>query len=142
MTSSRDTIYKEALKIISSDINALFFVVSRAIDIEVFTGKGKKVPCPFHRDTVPSAIYFDDPEFQKLHCFGCRKQYTSYHYIKQIMEKKPLNILIQYVKKDKIIEAVGAYKSREIGDGKERDYVSLLKEGKSLNEVLREIHKL
>ncbi len=43
----------------------------------------KMVICPFHEDTNPSAKFFNDKDgVTRLYCFGCGKQYDSYHYLK------------------------------------------------------------
>lgn len=72
----------------------LFKLVSRLIPISTFIGEGKMHSCPFHSDSNPSAQLFEDPEGERLFCHGCRKQYTSYHYIKTILEEDPYLYLV------------------------------------------------
>ena len=39
----------------------------------------------------------DKDQIDKLHCFVCAKQYTSYDYVKRILEQKPLDYVINNI---------------------------------------------
>ena len=48
------------------------------------------ISCPFHGDNHPSArFYNDDEKGLVLYCFSCRKQYTSFDYVNDILQQDP-----------------------------------------------------
>ena len=87
--------------LLSADRKLYFLVVSNLFDISDFLGRsensiGTKYCCPFHHDDTPSAKLFkDDDGFERLYCFSCRKQFTSYHYISKVLNEYPLSYLFK-----------------------------------------------
>lgn len=86
---------------LKADPLLLWRVVSRAVDITEFIPyQRSNIYCPFHDDTnKPSAMFkvADQDQIEKIHCFVCNKQYTSYDYIKRILELKPIDYLFDKV---------------------------------------------
>ena len=76
-------------------------IVSRAISITQFVEFAYgNIFCPFHEDkNKPSATFFIDQEddIDRLHCYTCHKQYTSYNYIKTFLKERPLDYLIKNI---------------------------------------------
>lgn len=82
-----------------------FMAVSKLIPLSLFLGKRRgMVKCPFHMDSTPSAkMFLDDADgIEKLHCFSCRKQFTSYHYIGRVLGENPFEYLALRVSKDRV----------------------------------------
>lgn len=51
---------------------------------------GRMIPCPFHHDTNPSAKFYNDEDgIVRLHCHGCKKQFTSFEYIRDVRGRDP-----------------------------------------------------
>lgn len=52
----------------------------------------QNVICPFHNDSSPSAKLFIDESdgISRLYCHACRKQFTSYDYIKDVLHRNPV----------------------------------------------------
>lgn len=67
-----------------------------------FAGDGfdisRNVKCPFHGDDTPSARIFDGDEdgLARLYCYACRRQYTSYDYLKQVLKVNPAMYIRQF----------------------------------------------
>lgn len=83
---------------LKSDPLLLWVVVSKSIPIsELIDEHSKSIYCPFHDDSgKPSAMLMlnDSDGIEKIHCFVCtKKQFTSYDYIKIILNQKPLDYL-------------------------------------------------
>lgn len=93
--------------------NNLFYFVSKIFPIESFLKyrKGNKYLCPFHKDSVPSAVLHNDKDgLQRLHCYSlsCQYQYTSYHYIKRILKESPLNFVMNKLGETKVKEIINS----------------------------------
>ena len=53
--------------------------------------------CPFHlnRNTPAASLFKDKDGVERLYCYSCKKQYTSYDYITEILMEKPLDKLLE-----------------------------------------------
>ena len=62
--------------------------------------------CPFHPNTnTPAASLFKDADgIERLYCYVCRRQYTSYDYITIILEENPLDYLLKVATKEELDE--------------------------------------
>ena len=59
------------------------------------------VVCPFHPDNAPSAKMYDESDgTQRLYCFGCRKQFSSYDYCVQVAGRNPAEYLLSVFGKE------------------------------------------
>lgn len=59
--------------------------------------------CPFHQDhNKPSAKIFEDPDGDKLYCFTEKRMYSSWDYIKKVLNQDPWEYLKDKVPKEKI----------------------------------------
>lgn len=98
--------------------NRLFLskVVGYLIPISQFIGQERMVPCPFHLDSRPSAkVYSDDQDgIERLFCYGCRKNFTSYHYIKDVLAKDPYKVLFDSFSETAIRVAYEAVKEEVV----------------------------
>lgn len=77
--------------------------------------------CPFHGDKNPSAKFFEDDDgVDRLWCFACKKQYTSYEYL-ILIGKNPKDYVKEGVEvKEHVIKAADytyfdKFKTGEIG---------------------------
>ena len=77
-------------------------LVEKLIPLSWFinTTSTSNVLCPFHDNTSSPAakIYTDENGISRLFCFAESKTYSSYHYIKLILEKDPIEYIM--IKKD------------------------------------------
>ena len=85
---------------IAKDRRMLYKFVSLEVPISDFFGGdtfelGRNVECPFHGDSTPSARIFagDADGVVKLYCYACRRQYSSYDYIRKVMNEDPAMIM-------------------------------------------------
>jgi len=64
--------------------------------------------CPFHYNVnTPSASLFKDRDgVERMYCYTCKRQYTSYDYITLVMEKDPLKLLLDRFSKEELDEAL------------------------------------
>lgn len=78
-----------------ADAEVKFLLVSRMVAMsDLYGHEYGKVICPFHDDTSPSAkLYKDDDKIERLYCYSCNKQYTSWHYLKLILGQDPMGFL-------------------------------------------------
>ena len=61
------------------------FDIKRLMSEDVGHEIGGMVVCPFHMDTNPSAKFYADTDgITRLFCFACKKQFTSYHYLRDV----------------------------------------------------------
>lgn len=62
--------------------------------------------CPFHEDkNKPSAKFFkDDDGVERIYCYAERKQFTSYDYVKLILEENPMIKLLKECDINDIVE--------------------------------------
>lgn len=58
--------------------------------------------CPFHHNTnTPAASLFKDPDdTERLYCYACKRQYTSYDYIELVLEESPITHLLKVADKE------------------------------------------
>lgn len=67
----------------------LYLLCSKLIDLSQFIEPFERnVCCPFHDDSTPSAKLFNDKDgIQRLFCYSCNRQFTSYDYIVRVLGK-------------------------------------------------------
>lgn len=106
---------------------AVKILVERLVPFENLTDVGYgNVFCPFHENPKTSKsksarFYFDEDGITRLQCWGCHRQYTSYDYIKSIMNTNPLKYL------------QNNFTEKEI-----KEYNKVIKEAGVLNNVMGE----
>ena len=105
----------------------------------------RMILCPFHPDTNPSAKVYseDDDQIEKLYCHSCRKFYTSYHYIKDILRKDPLFVLKENFQTPIVLQAYEMFKDGDsvIRNFDSTEYLHLL-ENFNLEEFLLRIYRV
>lgn len=81
---------------IAKDRRMLYKFVLLEVPISDFFGGdtfelGRNVECPFHGDSTPSARIFsgDADGIVKLYCYACRRQYSSYDYVRRVLNEDP-----------------------------------------------------
>lgn len=80
---------------LNQNLKKFIEVLNMLIPITNFIGESGVTFCPFHTDIKkPSAKIFIDDDYPKLWCYACRKQYTSYDYIKEILFEDPISYLL------------------------------------------------
>jgi len=89
----KQTLKKEPLKV--------WFILSKGKSIVDFVGKHSGAFfCPFHDDiNKPSAILKtkDKDEIDRVHCFSCGTQYTSYHYVTKVLNLDPVEYIFSNI---------------------------------------------
>lgn len=60
--------------------------------------------CPFHYNVnTPAATLFKDTDgIERMYCYSCKRQYTSYDYITLVLEKNPIEYLLKNHTKDEL----------------------------------------
>lgn len=126
------------------DAEVRFLLVSRLIPISILYGhKNGKVLCPFHDDIKPSAkIHEDDDKIERLYCFSCRKQFTSWHYLKLILG---IEDLIQYLRSNFDLETLEEYAkiitlARDSVIDIKRRAIPNFKKTEDINEFIQQIY--
>ena len=101
-----------------SNKTLLRLVISRVFPISDFLGtpSGSHYLCPFHMDSTPSAKIHRDDDLERLYCFSCRRQFTSYDYLTRIRELNPSVVLKNYITPEQLEAAVAYFKFNEDGD--------------------------
>lgn len=92
--------------------------ISYFIPISYFFGGDtyQNVLCPFHMDSTPSAKLFrDEDNTSRLFCFACRRQFTSYDYIKKVIGKNPVLYLREIFPEEKL-DSEAIYFARNVWD--------------------------
>ena len=58
--------------------------------------------CPFHdnRNTPAASLFKDSDGIERLYCYRCTRQYTSYDYIVQVLEENPVKHLLKICTKE------------------------------------------
>jgi hypothetical protein len=72
---------------------------NREVPLSLFLkNTGYLIACPFHEESVPSAKIYEEENGGdcRLFCFGCRKTYRSYDYVRQVLERDPAQYLMEY----------------------------------------------
>lgn len=100
---------KQLLSKLQKDYKKLYYIVNHCFSIKELMGEthNKNIYCPFHGESrssgsKPSARFYDNQSPIKLWCFQEHKSYYSYHYIKLIMKRDPLQYLISNVSEKRI----------------------------------------
>ena len=64
--------------------------------------------CPFHHNVnTPAASLFKDKDgAERIYCYSCKKQFTSYDYITLILEKDPIQFLLKKYTKEQLDEVL------------------------------------
>ena len=126
----------------------LYSIVSRLFSIKLLMEEDgmRHVICPFHLDNTPSAKFYEDSDtgMDILRCFSCRKNYTSYHYFKQVLQIHPKTALLQYANEHQIqacITRLGSMSgsqrfSKEVDEIIQRNLV----DKRDLNQCLEELY--
>lgn len=104
----------------------------------------KMICCPFHKDDTPSAKFHSDPDGDRLWCYGCQKMYTSYHYIRSVLEKDVYAYLNEKFG-PKVLEF--ECQNLDFVDDKRKELdlnpvISLWKGAKDLSETLDKLYEL
>lgn len=62
--------------------------------------------CLFHHNVnTPAASLFKDSDgVERMYCYTCRRQYSSYDYITTILEKDPIEFLLKKYTKEELDE--------------------------------------
>ena len=107
---------KQLLSELKNSPKKLYYVVNRVFNIKELMGesKNKNIYCPFHGESraggsKPSARFYDNVFPVKLWCFQEHVSYYSYHYIKLIMKRNPLDYLISNCSEKKIKYYINEY---------------------------------
>ena len=61
--------------------------------------------CPFHDNHNTESAYIhrnDDDGVQRIFCYNCRKQFTSFDYYKEILGQNPLTYILENLNRDEI----------------------------------------
>ena len=95
------------IPLLARDKKALSLLFSSLVNLSEFVELNfhSNMRCPFHDDVnKPSSKAFKDEEddIERIWCWVCRKQYTSYDYVKQILNEDPLYFLIKNLGKDNL----------------------------------------
>ncbi len=93
------------------------------------------VICPFHNDSNPSAKLFIDESdgISRLYCHACRKQFTSYNYIKDVLHRNPVLYLREMFPDIAVLDKEAVYFDREVwGD-------SPMEEGENWQELEQDL---
>jgi len=124
----------------------LFLLASRAVPLSSFLeDKGfGLLSCPFHADVVASAKFFpsDEDGIERLFCFSCQKQYTSFHYIQQILDLDVKEYLIKHVPVEQIGEILKFARSG-VGRPPETNKLKLegnLKDFQSISHFIKKVY--
>lgn len=67
--------------------------------------------CPFHLNTDTPAAQFhnnDADGIQRIWCFSCKRQYTSYDYLTKILKQDAINYIYTYFTPDQIQEILAS----------------------------------
>lgn len=66
------------------------------------------IKCLFHNDVnKPSAkLFLDTDGVERLWCFVCKKQFTAYDYVKLILKKNPLAMLVKEISEKELREVL------------------------------------
>lgn len=93
---NNEVVHRITFDEIAKDRRMLYKFVSLEVPISDFFGGdtfelGRNVECPFHGDSTPSARIFsgDADGIVKLYCYACRRQYSSYDYIRKVLNEDP-----------------------------------------------------
>jgi hypothetical protein len=118
----------------------LYLVVSKLFPISDFLDNGelkKHYKCPFHNDITPSAkLYTDEKDgIERLFCYSgsCRKQYTSYNYIKDIIGVSPLGYLVSHEKETRVSIILSTFD--KVGEDNDLTKIKIIESCKSCFEI-------
>jgi hypothetical protein len=85
------------------DKRQLRAIITAAISIrDWFPQRHGNQICPFHDDNSPSAKIYGDADGDHLYCHTCRKQFSSFDYIEQILQRDPLQYLRETLPSDRV----------------------------------------
>lgn len=92
---------------IEKDLISSYYNLTDFIDINTYGA----CYCVFHDDTnKPSAkLYKDEDGIERMWCFVCRKQYTSYEYIKLILHENPITRFLKDYSENEALEFIKEY---------------------------------
>lgn len=62
--------------------------------------------CCFHdnRNTPAASVFKDADDIERMYCYACKRQYTSYDYITLVLEENPLKHLLKIASKETMDE--------------------------------------
>lgn len=62
--------------------------------------------CPFHHNVnTPAASLFKDSDgIERIYCYSCKRQFTSYDYIVEVLEQDPVKRLLKICTKQELDE--------------------------------------
>lgn len=104
-----ETLYNKKLQYpnIEKDLIERYYNITDFIDISEYG----PCYCMFHDDrNKPSAKLFKDEDgIERMWCFVCRKQYTSWHYIKLILNENPIARFLKDYTENDFIEFLKDY---------------------------------
>lgn len=121
-------------------------VISHLIPISSFLKKTFRLQlCPFHEDNRPSAKLYKDSDYERLFCYACNRQYTSYSYIKIVLGKEPIKYLFEHVVFEEIffIFSLLKFKRDKIVKKKrieKKEYIEI--KGKTAKELIYNYNQL
>lgn len=114
---------KQLLSELQNNYKKLYYVVNQCFSIKELMSEShnKNIYCPFHGESrkggsKPSARFYDNQFPVKLWCFQEHKSYYSYHYIKLIMKRDPLQYLISNTTERKIKYYIEEYENEREDD--------------------------
>ena len=120
---------KQLLSDLKNNPKKLYYVVNNCFSIKELMNEtqDKNIYCPFHGESKasgskPSARFYTNVNPVKLWCFQEHHSYYSYHYIKQIMHKNPLDYLISHVNENQIKYYIEDY-NENIAEKDEKTYI-------------------
>ena len=112
--------------------------VAYLVPIWTFFGEitNQNVPCPFHHDNTPSAkLFVDEDKISRLFCYACRQQFTSYDYIKLVLNKNPILYLRERYAEVRLDEQAVYFANNLWGDAP-------LETGMNWQEIERDVHDM
>lgn len=120
-------------------------IVARMIPLSDFIQESSyNIFCPFHHDVhKPSAktFYNDEDGIQKLYCYRCHRLYTSYDYLKLVLEENPIAYLRERFTEKDVMVALSTLEERKI-DNDLVNKIHNLSLGKSTVEFIELLYRM
>lgn len=131
-----------SIKSLSNDQKRL--LVARLLPISIYLDcASRMIRCPFHQDDTPSAkLYEDEDGVERLFCFGCNRQWTSWDYLAKIKEVDPLKELLAKFRGEELSLAVAQVKRAKPRVEKDfKVFSDTFKEGGDLEKYLTGLYQ-